>query len=156
MQTEPKHPLIRLMTASLGITALGITMIGLAVPGAASDPKKSDGGEHVIVHMFKHQDGKAPDEDRKIVAITSGCEGQEKRIDTETVTKSDDGKEEKTRIVMCNMGGADDGDLIGRLEKARARIAGETTLSEAARAKALAALDREIATIKDSKGFSRQ
>ncbi len=32
---EAKHPLIRLMTASVGITALGIAIIGIAAPGAA-------------------------------------------------------------------------------------------------------------------------
>jgi hypothetical protein len=155
-QNAAKHPFARLMTATLGAMAISIAVVGFAGPGAASDAVAGGMNDHVTVHVIKHDSAKATDKDRTILAITSGCKGQAKRVDSETETKDESGKIEKTRVILCDLGGADDSDLLTRLLRARARIAGEQALSGTARQKAIAVLDREIAQLKGAPGYSRQ
>lgn len=155
MEQSPTNLLFRLATATVGIAATGAIALGYAVPGIASDAVKTEKGDKVIIHMIKHGEGKAIDKDKTIVAITSGCETETKAIDTETSTTDESGKIKKTRIVICKRG-AKDGDMVAMLEKSRASIAEDTDLSEEARKKAVAALDAEIARLKNNSSYSRQ
>jgi len=58
--------------------------------------------------------------------------------------------------VICNRLGEAQADILAALEKARARLAEVSELSEAAKAKALASLDEEIARLKARPGYSKQ
>ncbi len=152
MTHHPRNPLLRLASVTGAVTLIGAMALGFAVPGLASDATN----DQVSVHVIRHDAAKPAANDSTVVAITSGCDGTAKQIDTETVTKDEGGKVEKTRIVLCSSKGAKMSDLPARLGRAREAISSQTALSAEAKAKALAALDKEIANLNTDPGFSRQ
>ena len=137
-----------------GIAAAALVFAGasIALASDASAPQ-ADAQETIIVKIVK-QDGHATMGHE--VDATEHCGGMKPQVDTSEDTKGDDGNIRHARIVICNHSGHGDGDMLSALEKARARLAAVTELSDDAKAKALASLDQEIARLKAPPSYSKQ
>jgi hypothetical protein len=141
----------------------GLALIGLAAPSLAADEKPRTATEQttVIKVIRKSDDGTTTEStieaDGEVKAAMAKC-ADGKKIDEVTETKGDKGEVHRSRIVMCMHGDADAKSTVERLEEARKRVSDLTELSGDAKAKALAALDQEIARLKSasSDNYSRQ
>lgn len=129
------------------------TSIALASSTTDQDPKAH---ETVIVKVISddaHTGGAHADRE---IDLVDKCGGAKPQVDTSDETKGPDGKIRHARIVICNRLGEAQADVLAALEKARARLAEVDELSEAAKAKALASLDEEIARLKSRPGYTKQ
>lgn len=147
------------LTALTFASAASLAIAAFAAPGLANDSSAKDAPkvEKKIIRVITvDENGKEKTlsettvggGERKIHVMAMGhdCHEGTKMVDSATESK-DDGKTEKTRILMCSKGPIDKAKLAERLKAARERLAAENELTEAARAKAIAALDAEIAKL---------
>jgi hypothetical protein len=153
----------RSTTSVIAATLAGLALV-LAAPVVAAGDKaetkvetKSGKGEVVMIKVVR-KDGEGQ-EHEKHATVIADCEAPGQKIETSEETKSDDGKTMRSRIVMCSRGHhgtADKAHMTKALEKARASISENKDLSDGARDKALAAIDRKLAELRDDKDYSKQ
>jgi hypothetical protein len=106
---------------------------------ATSEAPKVEKRETVVI---QHVDA---DGDIDAGAKHATCDG-EPQVDVSDEQKNADGNEiKRSRVVICSAGAVDRTALIKSLQSARESIAGQTELSQAAKDKALAAIDEAIA-----------
>lgn len=127
--------------------------LALLAGSAVAHPGHEDGAKvekrEVKRIIIEHTDGTTREIEpakMKRLALKEACgEGQE-RFETGDST-TEDGKTRKNRVVICATGGK---PMLAALEGARDSLAKNEALAEAHRAKALAALDAEIARLKQN------
>lgn len=140
-----------------GIAATSLAFAGATIALASDgDTPTAEPRETVIVKVVS---GDAPASGQDAADKTDDikqCGGARPQVDTSDESRDKDGKIRRARVVICNRLGDSQADILEALEKARTRLAGISELSEAAKAKALASLDEEIARMKASPGYSRQ
>ncbi len=138
----------RALTTLTFVGAASLALAAFAAPGFAhpheSDDAKVETHETRVVKIIRH--GGKPGDGTQATVIAS-CDGPAKKFETEAESKSADGKVTKSRVILCSKGGLDNATLAERLKKARASLAEEKELGGEAKAKALAALDAEIARL---------
>jgi hypothetical protein len=140
-----------------GMAAMALAFAGtsIAIASSSTDPE-SKVRETVIVKVVSddaHAAGAHADHE---IDLTEKCGGTKPQVDTSDESKGPDGKIRHARIVICNRLGEAQADILAALEKARARLAEVDELSDAAKAKALASLDEEIARLKSRPGYTKQ
>lgn len=115
----------------------------LAAPAAAHEP----GEKQVKKIVMIHQDGakREIDMDRVHAIKSEHCGDAAHRFESNA---SEGGQKRKIKLMVCGEGA---GNRLAALEKARARLAETDDLGVDPRAKALAALDAEIARLKAEK-----
>lgn len=139
----------------MAATALAFagTSIALAASGTDAEPKTH---ETVIVKVISDDAHAAGAHDDHDIDLIEKCGGAKPQVDASDETKGVDGKIRHARVVICNRLGEAQTDILAALEKARTQLAEVDQLSEAAKAKALASLDEEIARLKARPGYSKQ
>ena len=140
---------------SIAAVALAFAGAGIALASDAHDPE-ADARETVIVKVVKHDGHAKMGHDDNEGEVAERCGGMKPQVDTSEDTKGDDGKVRHARIVICNHSGRTDVEMLSALEKARARLAAVTELSDDAKSKALASIDREIDRLKAQPSYSKQ
>lgn len=139
----------------MAVIALAFAGTSIALASSSTDPEPKV-HETVIVKVVSddaHAAGTHADHE---IDLTEKCGGAKPQVDTSDESKGPDGKIRHARIVICNRLGEAQEDVLAALEKARARLAEVDELSEAAKAKALASLDEEIARLKSHPGYTKQ
>lgn len=128
-------------------------VVALSAPVWAGDEKgKEEKNETIVIKIVKTGDkGNAAEmaKHHKMAMIMEHCGDGVKAIDTQEETKTEDGVKH-SRVIICSKDGSPEGagHALTALEKARERVAGITELSGESKAKALAAIDQEIARMK--------
>lgn len=122
-----------------------ILAAAIASPALAHEDGKHASHKTVII---EHKDGGG---DHDAHELHGGKCAATPDVDVSDDRKGDDGKLHRSRILICNDGKASSADIVARLEKARAHIAGQDELSDQARDKALAAIDAAIARHKSAR-----
>lgn len=133
------------MLAGVGLTA---GAPGFAHPHPEGKGDRVERTERVIIMNHKAGDGEHA---RHRVRVPHGANGEVVIPDCEggqrtDVDENEDG--ERVRVVLCSRGEATPAQRAERLQRARDRLAGDTDLSEAQRARITAALDRQIAQLR--------
>ncbi len=139
----------------MAVIALAFAGTSIAIASSSTDPEPKV-RETVIVKVVSddvHAAGTHADHE---IDLTEKCGGAKPQVDTSDESKGPDGKIRHARIVICNRLGEAQEDVLAALEKARARLAEVDELSEAAKTKALASLDEEIARLKSHPGYTKQ
>jgi hypothetical protein len=162
--TISTNPLqVKSTTNVIAVTLAGLALV-LAAPVVAAGDKtetqietKSDKNEVIMIKVVR-KDGEGK-EHEKHATVIADCEASGQKIETSEETKSDDGKTVRSRIVMCSRDGhgkVDKAHMTRALEKARSSIAENKDLSDSAREKALAAIDRKLTELRTDKDYSKQ
>ena len=140
-----------------GMAVAALAFAGTSIALASSDTNPdAERHETVIVKVISDDGHAARTLDDHEIDLTEKCGGIKPQVDTRDEAKAEDGKVRHTRVVICNRLGEAQADILAALEKARARLAEVSELSDAAKAKALASLDEEIARLKARPGYSKQ
>ncbi len=156
MMKDHKVSRVRMLGGAAAVALLaGVSMTfgapGLAHPHPEGDSKSGDRverTERVIIMNHKAGDGEHA---RHRVRVPHGANGEVVIPDCEggqrtDVDENEDG--ERVRVVLCSRGEANPAQRAERLQRARDRLAADTELSEAQRARVTAALDRQIAQLR--------
>jgi hypothetical protein len=152
---EKEKMMPKLKSALLPLAMIAGAGLILAAPALAGDDKKetSEKNETIVIKIVKadHQGGAADiAKHEKMAMIMEKCGDGVKTIATSAdETKTTEGVKH-SRIILCaKESGHDRGAAaLSALEKARERVASIAELSAESKAKALAALDQEIARMK--------
>ena len=140
---------------SIAAAALAFAGTGIALASNSTDPK-ADAHETVIVKVISDDGHAGHGREVHEIDLVEKCGGAKPQVDASDDIKDEGGKIRHARVVICNRLGEAQADILAALEKARARLAEVSELSEAAKAKALASLDEEIARLKARPGYSKQ
>ena len=145
-----------------GAAILGALLVGtggFSAPGLAQEKaqaeEKEKGGKVIRnVIIRRSTDGKPVIlEGRELAEFTAKCDGAEK-VESD-VSSGDDKNKFRTRIVICGDKGQQSAELneklVKALEKARKEMGDHEEMSTQARARAIEALEREIARLKSQK-----
>lgn len=142
---------------SMAAAALAFAGTSIALAASGTDPKADQGKEVRIIKIVKMGDGaEAGSHEHQAILAGEKCEGAKPQVDTSEEVKGKDGKVRRSHIIICAHGAGHDASTLAALEKARARLAEVSELSDAAKAKALASLDEEIARLKTAPDYSKQ
>lgn len=139
----------------IATAALAFAGTGIALASNSTDPK-TGAHETVIVKVMSDDGHAAHAHKQHDIDLVERCGGAKPQVDATDDIKDEDGKIRHARVVICNRLGEGQAEILAALEKARARLAEVSELSDAAKAKALASLDEEIARLKARPGYSKQ
>lgn len=153
--TQPTGTAHARWLGSMAAAALAFAGTSIAL-ASDSTPPKGDVHETVIVKVISHDDHAMKNHEGDEHGMMKRCGTSKPQVDASDETKDDVGKVQRSRVIICNRGGHSDAEMLASLEKARTRLAEVTELSDAAKAKALASLDREIARLRPQSGYSKQ
>jgi hypothetical protein len=157
MPPHKNKPSQQVLIGSALCSVAAITLMALAVPSFAAAETKAETSENVTIKVIrKEKAGVSGQDDHEVTTLISTCNDGTRKVDSVTQSKDDDGKMQRTRIILCSLGGRDDAALAKGLAEARASIVAEKELSDDARSKALAALDQEIARLNVSPAYPKQ
>lgn len=129
------------------LTGFAVAGLGLSGIAVAHDDEAHVEKRQIKRIIIENKDGTTREiEPDKIEAMAAKCASEGRRF--ETADESVDGDErKKSKIVICT---GDDKEMLSALENARSRLAKEDALAEAHRGKALAAIDAEIARLRQN------
>jgi CO dehydrogenase/acetyl-CoA synthase epsilon subunit len=133
---------IRLVPSLAALAAL------ITFTPAIADPAKPEMREKTIIKIIKSGEATTEVSDAEVNSAMDKCREGTRKVDTSTETKGKDGKTEKTRLIICSNGDADQTRMLSALEKARETLARLDSLSPETKAKALAGLDEQLNRLK--------
>jgi hypothetical protein len=139
----------------MAAAALAFAGTSIALASSSTDPEPKV-RETVIVKVISDDGHAATAHEDHDIDLVKKCGGTKPQVDASDESKGEDGKIRHARVVICNRLGEAQADILAALEKARARLAEVSELSDATKAKALASLDEEIARLKARPGYSKQ
>lgn len=125
-----------------------LAILAFAVSAGAAAPAKPAPGEKKVIKIVKLGDGAVSISDSDAEAAMVKCENDGRKIETSTEKKSNDGKTEKTRVVICSTGDHNQTRMRSALESARESVASLDSLSPETKAKALAGIDEQLNRLK--------
>jgi hypothetical protein len=102
------------------ISSIATLAVLLATAPAFADPAKPEMREKTIIKIVKSGEATS---DADVDAAMEKCRTGARKVDTSTETKGKDGKTEKTRVIICSDGEADQARMLSALEKARENLA---------------------------------
>ena len=153
MNNHRRNPL-RLLGGTAAIALLAGVTAMLGAPGIAHPHPQGEPGQHRerIIIMNQKADGAGEGQgaaqsfelrrgENGEVVLPDCPEGDATRVEEGSGT-------EHTRVVLCTRGGGAPAERADHLQRARDRLACDSELSEAQRARVTAALDREIARLR--------
>lgn len=135
------------MKISLISTVAAMGAMFTALP-AFADPAKPEMREKTVIKIGKSGDATTDVSDAEVDATMEKCRSGARTVETSTETKGKDGKTEKTRVILCSDGEADQAQMLSALEKARESLARLEALSPETKAKALAGIDAQLNRLK--------
>lgn len=137
-----------------GIGAAAVAFAGATIAAASDSRDSKDGDVQIIKIMRIGEDGKHGKGAvyKHEITLVERCDGQKPQVDESEETTDKSGNVRKSRVVICTRGGeAHSAQALEALERAREKLAGVDELSEAAKARALASIDEQIARIRAQK-----
>lgn len=136
------------------IGAAAVAFAGATIAAASDSRDDAGNGEDVQVIKIvrigedgrKH--GKGSYHEHQITLVEQ-CDGQKPQVDESEEVTGKDGKVRKSRVVICTRGGeVHSARALEALERAREKLSGVDELSDAAKARALASIDEQIARLR--------
>lgn len=136
----------------IGAAAAAFAGATIAVASDSKDAKDEDVQVIRIVRIGedgKHKKGVFREHE---ITLVERCDGQKPQVDESEETTDKSGNIRKSRVVICTRGGeAHSAQALEALERAREKLAEVDELSDAAKARALASIDDQIARIRAQK-----
>lgn len=135
------------------IGAAAIAFAGATIAAASNSKDATDEDVQIIKIVRIGEDGKPKKGmlHERTITLDDRCEGQP-QVDESEETTDKSGNVRKSRVVICTKAGeGHSAQALPALEKAREKLSEADELSEAAKTRALASIDEQIARIRARK-----